>query len=214
MRRTLRARRALGALGALAALAAGGLTLGACGIPTQRAASPISTGGTHISLPHTQPTISPCTKSGCVPVDVYFVTASGRLKPAGRVVPRDATLTTIIRSLLSGPTTAEQALGIRTTLGTGIRLLSASVTADKKSATLDFNTHFFTLSGDQEVLGVAQVVYTVNSIMPGAAVTFEIEGGPIEVPVETGALATTIAVHESQYASLLTITTPTTTTTP
>ncbi len=200
-------------LAALVALAAGGLALSACGIPTQRTASPISTRGTHISLPHTQPTISPCTKSGCIPIDVYFVTAGGRLKPTGRVVPRDATLATIIHSLLSGPTTAEQALGIRTTLGTGIRLLSATVTA-KKSATLDFNTHFFTLSGTQEVLGVAQVVYTVNSIMPGAGVTFEIEGGPIEVPVESGALATTIAVHESQYASLLTVTTPTTTTTP
>ncbi len=211
MRRTFRTR---STLAVLVALVAGGLGLSACGIPTQRTASPISTRGTHISLPHTQPTISPCTKSGCIPIDVYFVTAGGRLKPAGRVVPRDATLATIIHSLLSGPTTAEQALQIRTALGAGIRLLSASVTSAKKSATLDFNTHFFTLSGTQEVLGVAQVVYTVNSVMPGTAVTFEIEGGPIEVPVESGALATTIAVHESQYASLLTTTTPTTTTTP
>ena len=214
MRRTFRARRVLAAPVTIAVIVAGGLALSACGIPTQRSASPISTGGTRISLPHTQPTISPCTKSGCVPIDVYFVAASGHLRPAGRVVPRDATLTTIIRSLLSGPTTAEQALGIRTALGAGIQLLSASVTTHKKSATLDFNTHFFTLSGTQEVVGVAQVVYTVNSIMPGAGVTFEIDGGPIEVPVESGALATTIAVHESQYASLLTITTPTTTTTP
>jgi spore germination protein GerM len=195
------------------ALAAGGLTLGACGIPTQPSASPISAGAPR-TRPPTRPTVSPCTKSGCVTVDVYFVAHTDHLTPVKRVVPRDTKLATVVRSLLYGPTTAEQADGVRTVLGAGIRLLSASVTSKNKVATLNFNTRFFTLFGTQEVLGVAQVVFTVTSVIPGAGVTFEIETGPTEVPVETGALATTIVVHETQYASLRTPTAPTTATTP
>ncbi len=195
---------------AAAAIVAGGLALGACGIPTQPSASPISVGIPQ-TRPVTRPTVSPCTKSGCVSVDVYFVSHTGLLAPVNRYVARDAKLATVIRSLLFGPTTAEQADGIRTALGANIRLLSTSVTSTG-TVTVDFNTQFLTLSGTQEVLGVAQVVYTVNSVMPGAGVTFQIGSLPIEVPVASGVLATTFVVHETQYATLRTLT-PTTTTT-
>ncbi|HTX62547.1 MAG TPA: GerMN domain-containing protein [Acidimicrobiales bacterium] len=197
----------------LAAVVAGGLALGACGIPTQPSATPVSKSQSQLHLPPAKPPVSPCTKSGCVSVDVYFVTRSAHLSPVGRVVPRDAKLATVIRSLLGGPTTQEIAGGITTVLGSGIQLLGATTTSATKAATLDFNGDFGTLSGTQEVLGVAQVVYTVSGFMPGAAVTFEIEGVPIEVPVETGLLVAT-GVHESQYASLRTSTASTTTTTP
>ncbi|MGH9100663.1 MAG: GerMN domain-containing protein [Acidimicrobiales bacterium] len=217
MRRLLRTLDVREGVCALMALVVGALVLGACGVPTQPSASPISTGRSHISLPPTRPTVSPCTRSGCVSVDVYFVTTDDYVVPADRVVPRDAELSSVVRSLLSGPTPAEQAKGIRTALGGGIRLLSASVTDGDKIATLNFNTHFFTLSGPQEVLAVAQVVFTVTSVAPDTGVTFQIDGGPIPVPVGTGALATTIVVHASEYASLRTptrtlTTTPTTTT--
>ena len=204
-----RRRRALGVLGAVLV---GGLALSACGIPTQPSASPISGSQSQARLPPRTP-VSPCTKSGCVSVDVFFVTRTAHLAPVGRVVPRDAELDTVIRSLLGGPTAPEQADGITTVLGPAIQLLSATVTNKTKTATLDFNADFEALSGTQEVLGVAQVVYTVTAFMPDAAVTFEIAGFPIEVPVGTGALATT-AVHESQYASLRTPTATTPTTTP
>jgi spore germination protein GerM len=206
----MRGRRALGALGTIGAVIAGGFALSACGIPMQPSAGPISPNQSQ-TRPTRQP-VSPCTKSGCISVDVYFVTRTGHLAPAGRVVPRDAKLATVIRALLGGPTVPEQAEGISSVLGAGIQLVSATVTSATKTATLDFNADFGTLSGAQEVLGVAQVVYTVTAFMPGAGVTFEIAGGgPIEVPVETGALVTT-AVHESQYALLRTPTVPPTTT--
>lgn len=202
-------------LGVLGGLALGGLVLGACGIPTQLSASPLSASLSRSHLPGTRPPLSPCTKSGCVSVDVFFVTPTGHLAPAGRVVPRDAKLDTVIRSLLYGPTAPEQAkTGVTTVLNADIRLMSASVTSTKKVATLTFNSAFGTLAGTQQVLGVAQVVYTVSDFLPGTGVVFEITGFPIEVPVQTGALATTAVVHVSQYATLRTTSVPTTTTTP
>ncbi len=203
--------RALRALGALAGVATLGFTLTACGIPTQPSASPISTARIQTRLPSTRPVTNPCVKSYCVPVDVYFVTANGRLRPEGRVVPPDAKLSTVIGALLGGPTATEHAGGIGTALGAGIRLLSARVTG--KVATLNFNLDFGELSGTQEVLGVAQVVYTVTAVMPGGEVTFEVADVAIPVPVATGVVATG-PVHESQYATLLTTTASTTTTTP
>jgi len=206
-------RRPWRSLGALGALALAGLALGACGIPTQQSASPISARQLQTRLPSTRPTVNPCTKSACTPVDVFFVGPDGRITPVGRVAPPHPKISTVIDALLGGPTPPERAKGIVTALATGIHLLSSQETSQKKIISLDFSGDFGILSGTQEVLGVAQVVYTVASIRPGFGVIFEIEGVHIEVPVETGALSTG-AVHESQYATLLTATAPTTTTTP
>ncbi len=200
-------------LGALGALAVAGLALGACGIPTQRSAGPISARQLKTRLPSTRPTVSPCTKSACTPVDVFFVGPDGRLTPVGRVAPPHPKISTVIDALLGGPTPPERAKGIGTALGTGITLLSVQQASQSSTVVLDFSADFGILSGLQEVLGVAQVVYTVASIRPGFGVIFEIEGVHIEVPVQTGALSTG-AVHESQYATLLTSAASTTTTTP
>lgn len=204
-------RRLRRALGPLAAVAAAGLALAACGIPTQPSASPVSARQVKPRNPVSQPTSSPCTKSGCTRVDVFFLVPDGRLRSVTRVVPSPPKATTVIGALLAGPTTSERADGFTTALGNRIRLLSSDQTAKKKTVTLNFNANFGTLSGYRWILGVAQVVSTVTSVMPGAGVIFEIAGAQTEVPLETGRLWTG-AVHEVQYASLLTPTTPATTT--
>lgn len=205
-----RACRAPRVLGAIASVATVAVVLSACGVPTQPSALPISTRPTRTRLPDTHP-VEPCTKSGCINVDVYFVMPNGHLSPAARVVPPHVKLTTVVAALLDGPTPPEQVKGVVTALGRGIHLTFARVTGN--SVTLDFTADFGALSGAQEVLGVAQVVYTVTSFSPGVGVTFEIAGATIDVPVETGVLWNG-PVHESQYAALLTTTTvPTTTTT-
>lgn len=192
-------------ISALAAVAICGVTLGACGIPTQPSASPLSTRETQ-ALPATPQTISPCTK-GCTNVDVFFVGRESRLTPAKRVVPHDAKIRTVIDALLGGPTQVERQGGISTALTAGTRLVSVVQTTKKKTMTLNFSADFGTLSGTREVLGVAQVVYTVSAFRPGVGVIFEIAKSQLEVPVETGAFVTG-AVHESQYAALLTTTAP------
>lgn len=200
------------ATGVLVALAAAGLALSACGIPTQPSASPISANQIRSTLPANHEATSPCSPA-CGNVTVFFVAPGDHVRPEARVVPLPPKVRTVVDALLAGPTESERVkTGIGTALGSGIRLRSAKETAKKKTVTLTFNADFGTLSGTKWVLGVAQVVYTVSSVTPGVAVTFEIAGAQTEVPLETGALSTG-AVSESQYASLLT-THATTVTTP
>ncbi|MDA8309764.1 MAG: GerMN domain-containing protein [Actinomycetota bacterium] len=194
----------------LAALGAAGLLLAACGIPTQPSATPVSAHQIHPRRTVSEPTSSPCTKSGCTRAAVFFLAPDGRLQPVVRVVPSPPKTATVVGALLAGPTTSERAHGFSSALGSRIRLLSSDQTAKKRTVTLNFNADFGTLEGERWILGVAQVVSTVTSIMPGVGVIFEIAGAQTEVPLETGALWTG-PVHEAQYASLLTTTTPTTT---
>gem|GEM_PF-4560162 len=190
-------------LAASAALSAA-LGLAGCGIPTQPSASPISAAQVAPSLPASHPTVGPCTKSGCTPVDVYFLASGGRLRPIVRFVPSPPKIRTVVGALLGGPTPTEVATThLGTALGSRIVLHAVAETSKKDTITLTFNGAFGTLSGTKWVLGVAQLVYTVVSVRPGAGVIFEIDGAQTEVPLQTGALWTG-PVHESQYAALLT----------
>jgi spore germination protein GerM len=197
------------ALGSLCALGVAGLVLSACGIPTQPSATPLSARQIHPRAQVSEPTASPCTKSGCTRVEVFFLAPDGRLQPVDRVVPSPPKTGTVVGALLAGPTTSERSHGLSSALGSRIRLLSSDQTAKKKTVTLNFNANFGTLEGERWILGVAQVVFTVSSIMPGDGVIFEIAGAQTEVPLETGALWTG-PVHESQYTALLTTTKPAT----
>jgi spore germination protein GerM len=198
-------------VGVALGLVTGALALSACGIPTQPSASPISARQTQNPLSVTPTTTGLCAKSECTSVDVFFVAPNGLLKPVDRLVPPHAKLSTVVGALLAGPTPQDFATGLASALGAGIHLLSAHLTGD--TATLNFSVDFGTLSGTQEVRGVAQIVYTVTQLKPGVGVTFEIDGVPTKVPVESGALVTG-AVHRSEYALMLTPRTQTTTTIP
>jgi hypothetical protein len=126
-----------------------------------------------------------------VPVEVYFVDATQQhMTPALRSVPPTATVTTelvsVLHALLAGPTPVEIEQGTQTAITAGIHLLDASVAG--KLATVDFSQAFGDISGTQEVLAVAQVVYTVaDKLGTGIAVQFEIGGVPVQVPSATGA---------------------------
>jgi Sporulation and spore germination len=199
--------------GAAGVLAAAGCTLAACGIPTQLSASPISASQIRTPLPVTPTTVSPCAKSACTKVDVFFVAPTGRLAPVTRVAPPHPRITTVISALLAGPTASERATGFSTALGAGIKLLSDHQTTRRKLITLNFGIGFETLSGTQEVLGVGQVVYTVDAVNPSYGVIFETDGVAISVPEGTGRFVTG-AVRVSEYAGIRTPTLPTTTTAP
>lgn len=202
-------RRRLRRLAAPAAVAAAvggcGLALASCGIPVQSSAQPA--GGQAVSRllpPPTTTTTVPKTAAGTI-VSVYFL-KSGRLVRRTRgVPPHDKILPSALGSLLSGPNTQEIATGIDSALGYGSIKLASPVERTKGTVVLDLSPTFgSTLSGYTEVLGVAQLVYTVAADTdPGIGVEFQLGGVAIEVPTETGAL-TTGAVHASQYASLVT----------
>lgn len=163
-------------------------------------------------VPTTTTTTAPVATSA---VTVYFIGQSGQyLVPAERAVPAPPTLRTVLEELLAGPTTAERTVGVRTALGSGVRLLAVRPAEPKPTTTtvtLDFNLAFGQISGTKQVLAVAQVVFTVGAVLGRQiGVRFEIDGNPTDVPTDTGAQVAG-PVDAQQYASLAPPT-PTTTT--
>jgi spore germination protein GerM len=193
-------------------LAACGLALAACGIPieaTARAVGPVPA-KVNARLPVTPTTAAP-TVAGDVALTVFFIATGTRLVPKARYVKPPASITTAVNTLLAGPTTHERySLRLTTALSPSIKLLRASRSGTV--ATVDFTQRFGSLTGTEEILGVAQVVFTVaETVQPSVGVIFEINGIPIPVPVATGDLVG-LPVHESDYASLRSQTTTTATT--
>jgi len=181
-----------------AALAAG------CGVPTQSAPQIIPRAQVPFHLldpeaPTTTTTMPP--PPFTVPVLVYLVSSNGQnLVSSQRLVAPPAQLSAVLDALLAGPTAGELALGTQTAIGSGVRALGASVNGGV--ATVNFNSAFGDLSGPQQVLAVAQVVFTVTGqLSPETGVTFEIDGTPTNVPIATGAQVPG-PVHLLQYVAL------------
>jgi spore germination protein GerM len=157
-------------------------------------------------LTRTPPSTTTTTALADVPVTVYFVAPDQQaLVTAARTVPTDNTLRTVLHTLFAGPTTVEKTRGVRTAIGSGVRLLKVRPErpgAGTAVVTLDFNQAFGQISGTQQVLAVAQLVFTTTAYLgTGFGVQFEIDGVATDVPTATGAQVAG-PVHRTRYASL------------
>jgi hypothetical protein len=196
---------------AIAVLAAG------CGV--------IATSGPH-AIPQSQvpfhlltrkaPTTTTTTAPlNIVPVTVWLVSPTQQyLVPVQRSLRTTATLRTVLNALLDGPSTPEREKGVRTAISGTVHLLGWKATTSL--ATLDFNQAFGQISGTEQVLAVAQVVFTASGELgENCGIQFKIDGVPTEVPTATGAQVAG-PVHLLQYLTLTTpivaAATPTTTT--
>ncbi|HWC34564.1 MAG TPA: GerMN domain-containing protein [Mycobacteriales bacterium] len=100
----------------------------------------------------------------------------------GLNVPAEA-----LRSLLAGPTPAESAHGLASDIPAQTHLYSLDLQGTV--ATVDLSATFGAAGGSQQVLAVAQIVYTATASRYIDAVRFVLNGRPIEVPNGTGSLA-------------------------
>jgi spore germination protein GerM len=171
----------------LAALAVAALAAG-CAIPTQSSPNAIAPSKVPFNLldPHPPTTTTTQPKpSSLVPVRVYFINASNQLQPEGRVVAAPAPLDSILTAMLAGPTSAEVASGVFTAIPNNVTVLSA--TSQGGVVTVNMNTAFGEITGNDTELAVAQIVATVateNGL--GTGVVFEIDGQRTSVPIANG----------------------------
>lgn len=199
------------------AAAACGLTAAGCGVPTEATAHALAGTRNVDTVEPVTTTTATATRVGTVPIPVFFIGKGGDdLVSRTRYVkvhPGTAA-TTAVDVLLTGPSTLERySLGDTTALARGVQLVHANLVGHV--ITLNFNTSFGNLSGPQELLGVAQVVFTVtHAVTTNDGVVFEINDFQIPVPVASGGGLQSQPVHQSNYASLLAppLTSPTTTT--
>ena len=106
-----------------------------------------------------------------------------------RVVAAPAPLTTIITSLLSGPTQADTAKGLSTAIPGNVTVLST--TTQGNIVTVNMNAAFGAITGISIELAVSQIVATVASENGfNTGVLFEIDGQRTSVPIVNGSQVT------------------------
>ncbi|HET6910249.1 MAG TPA: GerMN domain-containing protein [Mycobacteriales bacterium] len=173
-------RRLLATVVALAALAA----LAGCGLPSgslhQVDPAKVPPGLVKANSSSAPSVVGP-------PARVYFV-AGARLVPEVRRVVGLNVPSESLRALLLGPTPAESAAGVASEIPPQTRLISLDLRG--KVALVDLGSDFGSAGGSQQVLAVAQIVYTLTASRVITAVEFSIDGRRIEVPDGSGSLST------------------------
>ncbi|MHB8341040.1 MAG: GerMN domain-containing protein [Mycobacteriales bacterium] len=144
---------------------------------------------------------SPSASAGIAQVrrTVYLVHGA-QLVAATVTVPAPGRIDQIVRALLSGVDQPQSAAGLRSAIPDGTHLLSFDLAG--RVANLDVSPTFTTARSADQILAVAQLVFTATTARTITAVTFSVAGKAIEVPSPDGAL-TEGPVTRALYRSLL-----------
>ncbi|MBD0339068.1 MAG: GerMN domain-containing protein [Thermoleophilia bacterium] len=145
------------------------LSLAACG--SSETASP-----TEPEPPETATTAPEETTTAIV---VYFMRGE-TVTPAHRELPQTAAVgTAAVEALLAGPTEAERALGVSSSVPEGTTLLGLEVAGG--TATVDLSREFESGGGSLSMLSrLAQLVFTLTQFSTVDRVVLELEGEPVE----------------------------------
>lgn len=134
---------------------------------TTRPTVPASTATTVVSPTSTMP-------GEPHPVRVYFLRGE-KVGPVSRTATGSAVAASALRQLLKGPSAAERAIGLSSTIPAGTTLLGVSI-ADK-TATVDLSKEFATGGGSAAMMArIAQVVFTLTQFTTVEAVQFKMDG--------------------------------------
>ncbi len=168
-----------------AAVVLAGLTA-ACGVPTDEHLQRIDPSTVPFHLLATAPPGTPAPQASGPVTHVYFV-RNDHLVTATRRVVNENIPGQAVRLLVLGPTVQEAAAGLTSDIPAQTKLTSLDVAASV--ATVDLSPEFGTVGGSDQVLAVAQIVYTLTSSKFIDAVLFAINGKPVEVPDGSGSLS-------------------------
>ena len=169
----------------LLALLTVALACGGCGIPASGVPKPIAAASVPFNLLGTEqvgaqpPSLGPATL-------VYYV-RKDRLAPVTRHISGSNVPAASVRMILTGPTSPEANDGLTSDVPARTRLVSLDVTGTV--ATVDLSKEFGTIGGSDQVLAVAQIVYTVTASRYINAVSFAINGRLVAVPDGSGSLS-------------------------
>lgn len=175
-----------------------------CGVPAEDDARRASPDEVPEELLRPSTTVPPTTTTVAAPFDVtlYFADADSRLVEVERSLETSPSLEDLVRLLLDEPVASEDAGPLRTALAGGADPVVRSVSLDRGVAVVDLSGAFRGLPSGDQILGVAQIVYTVTGRSGVGRASFTLEGQPVEVPIGDGSL-TGEPVARDDYANLL-----------
>jgi hypothetical protein len=127
---------------------------------------------------------------------VFFV-RDAVLAPVQRTTDA-ATTVAALDLLVEGPTRAEVGTGIRTALAPEV--VGVEQPFPDRVATVAVTRGFTGLTGGNQLLAVAQVVWTLTDLPTVAAVRFTVDGAPVEVPTDDG--LTDLPVDRDDYRTV------------
>ena len=161
---------------ALPALLCGLLLLAGCGVEPQPAPEPLP-----IPAPP-PPEPGPLGEEDGTVLNVFFVRGT-TLTPAERAVA-ERTPSAALTALTAGPTRAEVIGGLRTALAP--QPLSADVGLPGGITSVAVTPEFAGITGGNQLLAVAQVVWTLTDLEDTHQIRFLANGVPVEVPTDNG----------------------------
>jgi len=194
-------RRLIGVLWVVALVGLGGLAA-SCGVPTSAAPKSIPSaqvpdhllspsgplGATATTVPIAEP----------VTVTIYLVAPDQRLQAATRSVASPPLLSSL-EALLAAPSTAESRAGLSTALTAQVRVISTTLRGHV--AVVNFNSAFSQIANAEQLLAVAQVVYTATAISGVSSVQFQINGKATDVPTDANGAQVQRPVGRAEYAA-------------
>ncbi|MCB0970648.1 MAG: GerMN domain-containing protein [Acidimicrobiales bacterium] len=168
-----------GALGAVVVVAVAA-TVAACGVSAEPDANRIDPSSVPFGLLEAQTTTTEA--SSGTPVTIYLLSGDALLD-VRRSLPDDGSLADLLELVVTGPTPTEQGLGVTSAVAPGT---VASVQTERGIAEVDLTESFGEIGSGDQLLALAQIVYVLTG-QPGiGAVSFTLEGEPIEVPRTDG----------------------------
>ena len=173
----MRTRRGAAALLAL-------IVLSSCGIPVEDSARPISADDIPVTIPSPAPVRTAPADPTPASVELFFVQGS-RLAPVRREAPIPLSAERTIAEIARGPTPAERGQGFRTALPTELRLAGTVAAA---VPLIEVTESFTRVEGEEHILALAQLVFTLTGLPGVDGVSFGLAGRPVEVPTGDGVL--------------------------
>lgn len=178
----------------VAVVAAGG-----CGVRSDDRPRDLSASGIPYGLLEDAPTTTTSAATPSVPradVFVYFVKDDRMIRKV-RQVNAPPTVAKALTALLFGVQEDELADGVRSAIDPTAAIQARAL--DPATYQVDLSAEFAKGSTSEQVLALAQIVYTATNIPDVTGVRFTLDGVPIEVPTGSGSL-TSDPVNREAFA--------------
>jgi spore germination protein GerM len=175
-------------LALLAAIAAIATAVAACGVPNDSDPRRLDAQNVPFELLGPTTTTTVPAAGPTREVTIFLAQEEGLLAEVTREVEAPASLRKALHALLAGPLAEESSLSTAITTETTLLHLRGPVDG---LVTIDLSREMLDVTGRQQILALAQVVYTATAYPGVERVLFQFDGEPREVPNGEGTLTST-----------------------